>query len=280
MSGRGMSAFLLGVTAFVAVGVARADVVVSVVDYRGIPCILIQGEMVVQYDGLYELDVDVPIIVGPMESRVYPECYVDVGTAVVGENGAVVDVEPVGGAVLKTDAPTRLNLTRCASRAVGGGTAIHALIGRFSCEHEDYQIGLLGLKSYSRYAALSLKKGEGVGVISAAEGTVGTGRPGGTVVSSPPSDEPVTISATSFGIGGGVMFLINGGANKLSGGEKIAIYNVRGELIDEVNVDNSTAGVKWNGCDRRGARVGSGVYFARFLTGRNELARAKFVLLH
>lgn len=52
---------------------------------------------------------------------------------------------------------------------------------------------------------------------------------------------------------------------------ELAIYNVKGELIKQLLSQRMAAGehaVEWNGRDHSGASLASGVYFARFVTGR------------
>ncbi len=61
----------------------------------------------------------------------------------------------------------------------------------------------------------------------------------------------------------------------------LGIYNVRGQLVDELLSAYLGRGrhvAFWDGCDARGRPVGSGVYFARLSSGEGSQCR-KLMLL-
>ena len=61
----------------------------------------------------------------------------------------------------------------------------------------------------------------------------------------------------------------------------LAVYNIRGELVNRLISDQVEAGdheIIWNGKDRRGASLASGVYFARCVSGRVTMTQ-RLVLL-
>jgi hypothetical protein len=62
----------------------------------------------------------------------------------------------------------------------------------------------------------------------------------------------------------------------------LAVYDVRGRLVTVLQAASLPAGihrVSWNGRDKTGQIAGSGVYFARLLTGSSGVATSKLVLL-
>ena len=57
---------------------------------------------------------------------------------------------------------------------------------------------------------------------------------------------------------------------------RLAVYNISGQLVRELAVDNLPAGrheIVWDGCNSDGAQVSSGVYIARLAAGENTAVR-------
>jgi len=65
------------------------------------------------------------------------------------------------------------------------------------------------------------------------------------------------------------------------GSVDLAVYNLKGELVKRLISESMEAGeheVHWNGRDGRGASQASGVYFARFVSGKVAMTQ-RLVLL-
>jgi flagellar hook assembly protein FlgD len=65
------------------------------------------------------------------------------------------------------------------------------------------------------------------------------------------------------------------------GSVDLAVYNLRGEMVKRLISGSMEAGeheVQWNGRDNRDASLASGVYFARFVSGKVAVTQ-RLVLL-
>jgi len=61
-------------------------------------------------------------------------------------------------------------------------------------------------------------------------------------------------------------------------GAEIEIYNIKGQKIKQFSIDDSRFSIDWNGKDKSGNAVSSGIYFLKLKTGKNSLTK-KMILM-
>jgi len=60
---------------------------------------------------------------------------------------------------------------------------------------------------------------------------------------------------------------------------KIEIYNVKGQLVKQLSIENRQSSIKWDGKDEKGSHLSSGIYFYRLKVGGNIMDTKKCVIL-